>query len=187
MKKFCAIWIALLYVFLPLALPVQAVVSTDSSDKWPGVIDQQPAAPFDYDFLPPSANWLDFVADEVPATFAEDKIHYELADSVIEIDSQVTRQLATASQLLSGAAKPLLRPDKIIAEGGYIAQDVLQQAAVAHGRSVENGSIFVDTTAGMAFKRSFRRPLLPAHLQRMSPWSTSLHHWPIPTASPGRN
>jgi len=152
MKKFCAVWIALLFVFLPLAAPVQAVISTDTSGGWPGIIDQQPAAPFDYDFQAPSANWLEYVADELPATFSADKIHYELADSVIEIDSQVTSQLATAGQLLSGAAKPRLRPDKIIAEGGYIAQDLLQQAAQARGRSVENGSIFVDTTAGTAFK-----------------------------------
>ncbi|NCC77017.1 MAG: hypothetical protein EOM08_11360, partial [Clostridia bacterium] len=152
MKKFCAVWIALLFVFLPLALPVQAVVSTDTSSEWPGSIDLQPAAPFDDDFLAPSAQWLEFVADETPATFDADKIHYELADSVIQVDSQVTSQLATAGQLLSGAAAPQLRPDKIIAEGGYIAQDVLQQAAQARGQSVDNGSVFVDTTAGTAFK-----------------------------------
>jgi len=152
MKKFCALGIALLFVFLPLAAPVQAVTSTGTSGNWPGTIDRQLAAPFEADFLAPTMGWLDFVAGEPPATFAKENVVYDLADSVIEVDSQVTRQLATASQLLSGAAQPLLRPDKIIAEGGYIARNVLDQAAKTRGQTVKNGSVFVDTTAGTAFK-----------------------------------
>jgi len=152
MKKWCAVGIALVLFFLPLSVPVKAVTISAASDHWLGDIDRYPASAFETDFEEPSVEWLNFVSGEKPATFSKENIHVDLADSVIVIDNQVTSQLATAGQLLSGNANALLRPDKIIAEGGYIARDILDEAAKSRGRSVKNGTVFVDTELGTAFK-----------------------------------
>ena len=152
MKRLCACVIALFIVFASFSQPVLAVMSGGNNNYWPGEVNQQRTAPFDYKFLAPSPEWMDWVSDQIPATFSDDKVHYELADTVLEVDSQVTDRLATAAQLLSGGTAPMLRPNKIVAEGGYIPKDVLDQAAQAKGRQIKNGTIVVDKATGTAFK-----------------------------------
>lgn len=152
MKKRLASIAVLLILVSAWSQPVQAVVSITSAGQWPGTIDQQRTTPFEYEFLAPSARWTDWVFGQAPATFSESKIQYQLADGVIQVDSQVTDRLATASQLMGGDEAPALRPDKIVAAGGYVPKAVLDQAAQSRGREIKNGTVVVDPASGTAFK-----------------------------------
>ena len=98
---------------------------------------------FDDVFLPVSAEWCDFVANETPATFSN--VSYQLADGVVEIDSTANtaarnaiRNIATAEMRKNGVTEQIISPNRIVAEGAYISTDVLTQAM---GNDIKNGTV----------------------------------------------
>lgn len=105
---------------------------------------------FDYEFLPASPKWLDYVGSEQPATFAKDKITFELADNVVTVNNKtVSDSIADKGQILSGSTVQKLAPGRIIEKGGYISKEVLDTAT---GQELKNGSVVVDKSTGTAFK-----------------------------------
>ncbi len=107
---------------------------------------------FNSTFLAPGAKWTEFVGGEAPATFSPSKISYTLADDVIKVDSNITKNIASAGQLIAGSTIQKQSPNKIIANGGYIRQNILDAAAAQAGAVIENGSVLVDESTGTAFK-----------------------------------
>ena len=107
---------------------------------------------YDYPFLAPSVDWGQWVAGQAPATFSPDKISYTLADDVVKVDSGITKHIASAGQLMSGSMKQLQPPNQIIANGGYIRQNILDAAVAKTGGVIKNGTVVVDESTGTAFK-----------------------------------
>lgn len=107
---------------------------------------------FDYEFLPASTNWNTLISDTEPARFDENKITYQLASNVLLVNHTVTDSIASAGQLIDGNIVQKLKPNRIIAEGGYIPMNILQAAAAEKGRTVNNGMIVINESTGTAFK-----------------------------------
>lgn len=100
--------------------------------------------------VPASSNWITYVGNEKPATFAKEKITCVFADNVIKIDN-VSKNIADMGQILSQSTVQKLSPGRIVEKGGYISKNFLDSAA---GHEVKNGSVVVDEASGTAFKVS---------------------------------
>ena len=148
MKKLLSILIVVV-VLASLVLPEASAVSAGNmvGDVQVPAGSKQ-VAPFKNDFLAPTAQWKSLVAGDVPA---EMYATYALADNVVQVNSSVTKTIATSDQLISGV-KPQLTPGQIVAGGGYIPKGVLDAAAAQKSATIQNGSVVVDTSTGTAFK-----------------------------------
>ena len=162
MKRLAASALALLLFFTSGLAPSVYAMSLDSSVSHLGNstdtltytyadIKNLPDEPdLDYDFPAASPKWKELVSNEQPASFS---VSYELANGVINVDdSTLAGKIADEGQLLSGGTVQKLKPNRIIAGGGYIAKDVLDAAAAIKGGEIKNGSVVVDTNTGTAFK-----------------------------------
>lgn len=144
--------VVLLSILISLFSPAaNAVISSGAYGGWPGEVEMNESTPFTYEFLPATV-WTNLDGWEQPATFSENKITYTLADNVVVLGKEVTDQIASAGQLISGGTQQKLLPNKIVAEGGYISAGVLDTAAKNKGYEIKNGSVVVDETTGTAFK-----------------------------------
>ncbi len=158
MKKTLILFVSLALLFTSFAPPLTAAAlgaspgESDSFNSDGCTYDELSSMPsvaaFENDFEAPTAEWLDYVGTQKPATFSKDKITCVLADNVIKIN-HIADNLADMGQLLSGSAVQKLSPGKIVENGGYIKKSVLDKAA---GQAVENGTVVVDEAAGTAFK-----------------------------------
>jgi hypothetical protein len=103
-----------------------------------------------YEFLPPTENWTNMVAGQAPAEFST--VSYELQDNIIEVNYDVTKSIASRTQLISGSTVQKILPSRIVAQGGYVPVNILDAAAAKVGRNIEIGSILVDKDSQTAFK-----------------------------------
>ena len=129
----------------PAAFPVSGAAAAPPNTA---AASEEPS--FSFDFSAPSERWTQLVTSDAPATFSH--VSYEYADSVITVGGQVTHALRSADALLSGSAVQEETPTRIIAQGGYIARDLLDTAASVSGAQIGIGSVVVDPDAGTAFK-----------------------------------
>ena len=104
----------------------------------------------EYEFLPASQKWMDYVADQKPAEF--ENIQYSYTDKVVVLNQNVTDKIASAGQLILGKSEQKFNPRKIIEQGGYIPITLLDSAASEKGKSIQPGSIVVDENTATAFK-----------------------------------
>ncbi len=104
--------------------------------------------PFDYEFLPVSAEWKNVVSNQPPATFSN--VTYQLADGVVPVGTDVTQSIASAGQLIAGSSIQRMSPNKIVAEGAYVPKSVLD--SVQAGEPVKPGTVYADVNSGTAFK-----------------------------------
>jgi len=150
-KKITAFVLIFIIIFTSLAPDAAAVVSSGSYGVTPDQAGMTEVAPFDFAFLPASPQWLELVAQEEPAALDAE---YVLADNVLalEEDQDVAKSIASAGQLLSGSTVQKLKPNKIVAEGGYVPADILDAAAANAGGTIKNGTVVVDEATGTAFK-----------------------------------
>ena len=156
MKKFKA-WVfysmftSLLSLFTPKASYAQNYPSAEAKLESPGALSslKEVEVP-DYEFLPASQEWMEYVADQKPAEFAN--VKYSYTDKVVVINKNITDKITSAGQLLLGKTEQKLRPEKIIEKGGYIPISFLDGAASEKGKSIEPGSIVVDESTATAFK-----------------------------------
>ena len=101
-------------------------------------------------FLPPSENWVQNMAGEIPATFST--VKYEFQDDIIELGEDISKSIASRAMIISGSTIQKILPKRIVAQGGYIPIDVLDGAAAKVGQKIEIGSIVVDKDSRTAFK-----------------------------------
>ena len=114
-------------------------------------LETEPTSEYvEYAFLSPSNRWNKLVQGEAPAQFST--VSYELQDHVLMVGQEVTANIASRTQLISGSTIQNLRPRFIVAEGGYVPMDILDTAASQAGRQIDIGTIVVDETSGTAFK-----------------------------------
>ena len=147
----------LLLTFLPIE--TQAIHKTESATPNLSTQEYQNAEfrnlpsvrDFDFDFLPVSGKWAAMTAGIAPATFKQ--VTYQLAPNVVELkNSTISDKIATAGQLIAGSTIQEMRPERIIQEGGFIKQDVLDQVLAQMNREAKPGLIVVDSQAGISFK-----------------------------------
>ncbi len=104
----------------------------------------------EYGFQPLSNNWKNMVGGEAPAAFTT--VSYELQDNVLLVNQDITQKIASRDQMIAGSTVQKLSPNYIVAEGGYIAMDVLDTAANQAEQDIEIGTVVVDESTGTAFK-----------------------------------
>ncbi len=157
MKRFLSV--LLTFCLLITILPTE-VLAAAAEPSVPGVstseytvagLQNLPTVPgFDFEFLPPGEKWKTMAAGDAPATFK--KVTYQLADGVVKLDSTISDKIASAGQLIAGSATQDKSPEKIIHDGGYIKQNVLNSALAKKGRKAEPGTIVFDPQDGTSFK-----------------------------------
>jgi hypothetical protein len=153
MKKWIAIALSMTLIITSLAPASNNVSATDKSTGGLGNIPidlskKTETQPFDYEFIPVSANWKKMRGNVAPALFSG--VHYELAEGVVEINSNISDQVSSAAQLITGSGKERRKNNQIVKEGGYIPKAILEKATF--GNKVAPGTVFVDVGTATAFK-----------------------------------
>ena len=158
-KKLLSLLLSIVLIFSTLPLPVLADtlkpvlprISAETFNKT-SVKDVTLSSMFHFDKDLPRYNW----GPSAPAPAKLEGVTYKLADNVVKVNSDVTKNIRSIQQVKDSNTAVSGNISRIIGQGGLMKADQLQAATGLS--TIKPGSVFVDLDNDLAFKV----PTLPA-------------------------